>query len=157
MGETIGFIGLGIMGKPMAKNLINAGYTLVVCDINPVPVSELVADGAAEAKTPAEVANRAKKIITMLPDGPEVEDVVNGANGIIETATAETVLIDMSSISPTVTKRVASSLAAKGAKTLDAPVSGGELGAISGELAIMVGGPEEVFNEMKPVFDILGK
>jgi 2-hydroxy-3-oxopropionate reductase len=157
MGETIGFIGLGIMGKPMAKNLVKAGYKLVVRDINPAPVSELVADGATEAKTPAEVARKAKKIITMLPDGPEVEEVVNGADGIIETATAENVLIDMSSISPTVTKRVAASLAEKGAKTLDAPVSGGEPGAISGELAIMVGGPEDVFNEMKPVFDILGK
>ena len=157
MEETIGFIGLGIMGKPMARNLIKSGYKLVVLDINKDTVRELVADGAMEAKTPAEVATRAKKIITMLPDSPEVEEVVNGENGIIETATSETVLIDMSSISPTVTKNVAASLAAKGAKALDAPVSGGEPGAISGQLAIMVGGPENLFNEVKPVFDILGK
>ena len=150
--KKIGFIGLGIMGKPMAKNLIRAGYTLVVLDINPAPVGELVAEGAMEAKTPAEVAGRAKIIITMLPDGPEVEEVVIGQNGIIEAATSDTVLVDMSSISPTVTKKVAGSLAAKGARTLDAPVSGGEPGAISGQLAIMVGGPEDLFEDIKPLF-----
>jgi len=157
MKETIGFIGLGIMGKPMAKNLINAGYKLVVNDINASPVEELVAMGATAMDTAAEVTKTTKKIITMLPDGPDVEDVVLGKDGIIETATDETALIDMSSISPTVTKKVMLALEAKGARALDAPVSGGEPGAIKGALAIMVGGPEELFDEMKPVFDILGK
>lgn len=157
MSETLGFIGLGIMGKPMAKNLINAGYSLVVLDINKAALDELVGMGAKAATTPAEVASQVSKIITMLPDGPEVEEVVLGENGIIETATSETVLIDMSSISPTVTKRIAKGLAEKGALALDAPVSGGEPNAISGQLAIMVGGPEDIFNQVRHIFDVLGK
>ena len=157
MKETFGFIGLGIMGKPMAKNLINAGYDLVVLDVNKGPVDELAALGAKTAASPADVAVTVSKIITMLPDGPEVEEVVLGANGIIEKATADTALIDMSSISPTVTKKIAAALAEKGARALDAPVSGGEPGAINGALAIMVGGPEDLFNDMEPVFGILGK
>jgi len=157
MSETLGFIGLGIMGKPMAKNLINAGYSLVVLDVFPEPIQELVDMGATAAKTPAEVASQAKKIITMLPDGPDVEKVVLGENGIVETATAETKVIDMTSISPTVSLKVAAALKEKGAQALDAPVSGGEPGAISGELAIMVGGSEALFNEAKPIFDVLGK
>lgn len=157
MQETLGFIGLGIMGKPMAKNLIDAGYKLVVMDINTAPVEELVSLGAVAAKTPAGIAGAVSKIITMLPDGPEVGEVVLGKDGIIESAGPKTALIDMSSISPTVTKKIAVSLKEKGAQALDAPVSGGEPGAIKGELAIMVGGPEDLFDEMKPVFDILGK
>ena len=157
MKETIGFIGLGIMGKPMAKNLVNAGYKLVVNDINTSQTEELADMGAAVMGTPAEVAKTVKKIITMLPDGPDVQDVVLGKDGIIEAATPESALIDMSSISPTITKKIAAALEAKGARALDAPVSGGEPGAIKGELAIMVGGPEDLFDEMKPVFDILGK
>jgi len=157
MSETLGFIGLGIMGKPMSKNLINAGYKLVVYDINPQPVEELAGMGAEVANSPAEVASKVKKIITMLPDGPEVEEVVTGPGGIIENAGSETALIDMSSISPTVTKRIVSALAQKGARALDAPVSGGEPKAISGQLAIMVGGPEDLFNEVKPIFDVVGK
>ncbi|MBW1700288.1 MAG: 2-hydroxy-3-oxopropionate reductase [Deltaproteobacteria bacterium] len=157
MAETLGFIGLGIMGRPMAKNLMKAGYGLVVLDVNPAPVEELVGMGATAAKTPAEVASQVKKIITMLPDGPDVEKVVTGENGIIEAATSETILIDMSSISPTVTQKVVAALKEKGARALDAPVSGGEPGAIKGELAIMVGGPEDLFNEVKPIFEVLGK
>jgi len=157
MGETLGFIGLGIMGKPMAKNLINAGYSLVVLDVSPGPVKELTDMGAAAAKTPAEVTRQVKKIITMLPDGPDVEKVVLGENGVIQAANAETRLIDMSSISPTVSIKIAKALGEKGAKALDAPVSGGEPGAIKGELAIMVGGPRDLFNEVKPIFDVLGK
>jgi 2-hydroxy-3-oxopropionate reductase len=157
MAETLGFIGLGIMGKPMAKNLIDAGYSLVVLDVNTTPVEELVGMGATAAKTPAEVASKVQKIITMLPDGPDVEKVVMGEGGILEAATSETKLIDMSSISPTVTKKIVAALDEKGARALDAPVSGGEPGAIRGELAIMVGGPEDLFNEIKPIFEILGK
>jgi 2-hydroxy-3-oxopropionate reductase len=155
--ERIGFIGLGIMGKPMARNLANAGYKLVVNDIKPSQVEELAGMGATVMDKAADVAKTAKKIITMLPDGPDVEDVVLGKGGIIEAATPETVLVDMSSISPTITRRIVAALEAKGARALDAPVSGGEPGAIKGELAIMVGGPEDLFDEMRPVFDILGK
>ncbi len=157
MAETLGFIGLGIMGKPMAKNLIDAGYSLVVLDVNPAPIEEIVGMGATAAKTPADVTSQVKKIITMLPDGPDVEKVVMGENGILEAATSETMLIDMSSISPTVTQKIVAALKEKGARVLDAPVSGGEPGAIKGELAIMVGGPEDLFNEIKPIFEILGK
>jgi len=155
--NEVGFIGLGIMGKPMAKNLVNAGYKLVVNDINPSPVRELVAMGATAIDTPAEIAKAAKKIITMLPDGPDAEEVVLGKDGIIEAATTENVLVDMSSISPTITKKIVAALEEKGARALDAPVSGGEPGAIKGELSIMVGGAEELFDEMKPLFDVLGK
>ena len=157
MSETIGFIGLGIMGKPMAKNLINAGYSLIVLDINPGPIEELVAMGATAAGTPAEVTKQVKKVITMLPDGPDVEKVVMGENGVLEAATSDTMFVDMSSISPTVTNKIAAALEEKGARALDAPVSGGEPGAINGELAIMVGGPEDLFNEIKPIFYVLGK
>jgi len=155
--KRVGFIGLGIMGKPMTKNLMNAGYKLVVNDINQSAIGEIVDMGATAMHTPAEVAKEAKTIITMLPDGPDVEDVVLGKDGIIEAATAETILVDMSSISPTVTKKIVAALETKGARALDAPVSGGEPGAIKGELSIMVGGPEDLFNQIKPIFDILGK
>jgi 2-hydroxy-3-oxopropionate reductase len=157
MSETLGFIGLGIMGKPMAKNLLKAGYSLVVYDVVEAPVAELAGLGAAAAVSPADVARRAKTVITMLPDGPEVEAVVAGKDGILEAAGADTVLIDMSSISPTVTKKIAALLAKKGARALDAPVSGGEPGAINAQLAIMVGGPEDLFERTKPVFAALGK
>jgi len=155
--KRVGFIGLGIMGKPMAKNLMNAGYKLVVNDINLSAVREIVDMGAKAMDTAAEVAKEEKTIITMLPDGPDVEDVVLGKNGIIEAATAETILVDMSSISPTVTEKIVAALETKGARALDAPVSGGEPGAIKGELSIMVGGPEDLFNQIKPMFNILGK
>jgi 2-hydroxy-3-oxopropionate reductase len=157
MSEKIGFIGLGIMGKPMAKNLVNAGYSLVVLDINTSAVNELTEMGAEAASSPADVASKVSKIITMLPDGPQVDEVVLGANGVLENAGSDTALIDMSSISPTVSKKIAASLAEKGARALDAPVSGGEPGAIAGQLAIMVGGPEDLFNDVKPIFDVVGK
>lgn len=157
MTKKLGFIGLGIMGKPMARNLINAGYDLVVRDLHAENVDEIVGLGAEGADSPASVARQASRIILMLPDGPDVEEVVLGKDGIMETAHSETGVIDMSSISPTVTKKIAEALKAKGARTLDAPVSGGEPGAIKGELAIMAGGPEDLFNETKPVFDVLGK
>ena len=155
--STLGFIGLGIMGKPMAKNLLKAGYDLVVLDINSDAVTELTGMGAVAASTPAEVAQKADRIITMLPDGPEVEEVVLGANGVIEAAGSGHAVIDMSSISPTVTQKISAALAEKGARALDAPVSGGEPGAINGQLAIMVGGPQDLFDEMTPVFDVVGK
>lgn len=157
VSETIGFIGLGIMGKPMARNLLRAGYGLVVLDIDRRAVEELVADGAAAAESPADVAARAHRIITMLPSGAALEDVVNGAHGIFTVADHDTVLVDMSSVSPETARTIAAALATRGAACLDAPVSGGEPGAVSGELVIMVGGPAEAFAEAKPLFDVLGK
>lgn len=142
----IGFIGLGIMGKPMAKNLLKAGYRLVVLDFNKAAVQELVELGAESAETPSELAGITTTIITMLPNSPHVKTVVLGESGIIENAAAGTVLIDMSSIAPLASKEIAEALAAKGIDMLDAPVSGGEPKAISGTIAVMVGGKKEVFD-----------
>ncbi|HKI89653.1 MAG TPA: 2-hydroxy-3-oxopropionate reductase [Draconibacterium sp.] len=142
----IGFIGLGIMGKPMAKNLLKAGYELVVHDINKDAVGELKALGAETAETPAEVASKTKKIITMLPNSPEVKQVALGEGGLIEGATEGSVLIDMSSIAPLASREIAAALAEKGMDMLDAPVSGGEPKAIEGTIAVMVGGKRDVFD-----------
>jgi 2-hydroxy-3-oxopropionate reductase len=142
----IGFIGLGIMGKPMSMNLMKAGYQLVVLDRNQAAVAELVAAGAEQAATPREVAERAEIVITMLPNSPQVKEVVLGEGGILEAARAGLTLIDMSSIAPLVSREVAEKLAAKGAAMLDAPVSGGQPKAIDGTLSVMVGGTQEVFD-----------
>lgn len=142
----IGFIGLGIMGKPMAKNLLKAGYELMVLDLNRSVVDELTAMGAASAETPAEVAANTKIIITMLPNSPEVKEVALGKNGLIESASEGSVLIDMSSIAPLASREIAAAMAKKGVEMLDAPVSGGEPKAIEGTIAVMVGGKKEVFD-----------
>lgn len=142
----IGFIGLGIMGKPMAKNLLKAGYELVVVDSNPVVVEELIALGAEAAGNAAELARTVKVMITMLPNSPHVKAVALGEGGIIEGASAGSVLIDMSSIAPQASKDISEVLAAKGIEMLDAPVSGGEPKAINGTIAVMVGGKKEVFD-----------
>jgi 2-hydroxy-3-oxopropionate reductase len=142
----IGFIGLGIMGKPMAKNLLKAGYELVVLDLNQLAVDELVALGAEAANTPSEMAGTAKTIITMLPNSPHVKEVALGKNGLIAGATAGSVLIDMSSIAPLASKEIAEALSVKGIEMLDAPVSGGEPKAINGTIAVMVGGKREIFD-----------
>jgi 2-hydroxy-3-oxopropionate reductase len=142
----IGFIGLGIMGKPMSLNLIKAGYKLVVLDQNPEAVAEALAAGAEGAATPREVAERTDIVITMLPNSPQVKQVVLGEAGVIEAARAGLTVIDMSSIAPLVSREVAAKLAAKGAAMLDAPVSGGQPKAIDGTLSVMVGGPQEVFD-----------
>ncbi len=142
----IGFIGLGIMGKPMAKNLIKAGHELVVLDINKGAVAELVGLGAETAGTAAEVASKVKVIITMLPNSPHVKEVVLGKGGVIEGASAGAVVIDMSSIAPLASREIAGELATKGVEMLDAPVSGGEPKAIDGTIAVMVGGKKEVFD-----------
>jgi len=147
----IGFIGLGIMGKPMSKNLLKAGYQLVVCDIVKAAVEELVSAGALAAGTPKEVAEQAQIIVTMLPNSPHVRQVVLGEKGIIEGAKAGTVVIDMSSIAPLVSREVAARLAEKGVEMLDAPVSGGEPKAIDGTLSVMVGGKKEVFEKCFPI------
>jgi len=142
----IGFIGLGIMGKPMSMNLMKAGYQLVVLDRNQAAVAEMVAAGAEQAATPREVAERAEIVITMLPNSPQVKEVVLGEGGILEAARAGLTLIDMSSIAPLVSRDLAEKLAAKGAAMLDAPVSGGQPKAVDGTLSVMVGGTQEVFD-----------
>src|SRR5690554_208049 len=152
----IGFIGLGIMGKPMAKNLLKAGYELVVYDINPAPVDELTTEGAKKGNSSKDIAERTDVILTMLPNSPEVKEVALGENGIIEGAKSGGVLIDMSSINPLVSKEIAEKLAEKGVEMLDAPVSGGQEKAVAGTLAFMVGGKEEVFNKYKSILDIMG-
>ncbi len=155
--RTIGFIGLGIMGRPMAKNLVSAGYDLVVHDINREPVKELVGLGAKEAFSPKEVAAQSAVIITMLPDSPDVELVALGPDGIMEGIRPGRIYVDMSTISPTVAVKTAEAAAEKGVKVLDAPVSGGDVGAQKGTLSIMVGGDEETFDEVLPIFQVLGK
>lgn len=155
--ETIGFIGLGIMGRPMARNLVSAGYELVVHDINREPVKELEGLGAKEAFSPKEVAAQSDVIITMLPDSPDVELVALGPDGVMEGIRPGSIYVDMSTISPTVAVKTAEAAAEKGVKALDAPVSGGDVGAQKGTLSIMVGGDEETFNEVLPIFQVLGK
>ncbi len=154
---VIGFIGLGIMGKPMARNLLRAGYELVVLNRSRAPVDELVADGAAAGTTPRDVASRSNVVITMLPDSPDVEAVALGPDGIAAGIKDGALWIDMSTIAPATTKRVAAELAAKGVTSVDAPVSGGEKGAIDAALSIMIGGSEDAFARAKPIFEALGK
>ena len=155
--EVIGFIGLGIMGKPMALNLIKAGYSLVVQSRSRKPVDELVAAGATAAATPAEVAQAATIVITMVPDTPDVELVLTGANGVLDRLKPGTIVIDMSTISPEATKRLAAAIAGKGGSMLDAPVSGGEIGAKNATLTIMVGGDQATFERARPVLSCMGK
>jgi 2-hydroxy-3-oxopropionate reductase len=154
--ETIGFIGLGIMGKPMAKNLIKAGYSLVVYDIMPESVEELKVAGAEQGISPKDVADKCKIIITMLPNGPEVRDVISGKNGILETNKTGGIVIDMSSISPVVSKELHYECKKKGIRFMDAPVSGGEPKAVNGTLAIMVGCDENDFDQYVPLLNSMG-
>lgn len=147
----IGFIGLGIMGKPMSKNLLKAGYELVVFDRVQSAVDEVVAVGAQSAASPKEVAAQTDIIITMLPNSPHVKEVVLGENGVIEGAKAGSVLVDMSSIAPLVSREIGAKLADKGIEMLDAPVSGGEPKAIDGSLSVMVGGKQEIFDKCYPM------
>jgi 2-hydroxy-3-oxopropionate reductase len=153
----IGFVGLGIMGKPMSKHLLKAGYSLVVHDLVREAVQEVVAAGAQEAFSPKEVAERSEVIITMLPDSPDVQAVALGANGLIEGVSERDVHIDMSTIAPGVAVEVAEALGKKGVRCLDAPVSGGDVGAINATLSIMVGGPKDLFDEMLPILQVMGK
>ena len=156
MPETIGFIGLGVMGKPMAKNLMKGGYPLVVHNRSRGPVDELAAAGATAAASAAEVARQASVVITMVPDTPDVELVLAGANGILSALRHGTIVVDMSSISPIVTRKLAATVAAKGGAMLDAPVSGGEIGAINAALSIMVGGDADAFARVKPILACMG-
>lgn len=156
MSRKIGFVGLGIMGKPMSKNLIKAGHGLVVYDIVPAAVDEVAAAGAARGSSAKDVAARSEIVITMLPDGPEVEQAVLGPDGVLEGAKAGSIVVDMSSISPLVAQKVAAACAARGVEFVDAPVSGGEPKAIDGTLAIMAGGKQKVFDEVAPVLAAMG-
>lgn len=155
--ERIGFIGLGIMGKPMAQNLLKAGYPLTVYNRSDGPVKELVAAGAVAAASPQAVAAKADVVVTIVTDTPDVQQVLLGENGVNNTIAQDAVVIDMSTISPTATREMARLIQEKGASMLDAPVSGGEGGAIAGTLSIMVGGEEAVFNRCLPIFETLGK
>jgi 2-hydroxy-3-oxopropionate reductase len=155
--KTIGFIGLGIMGKPMAQNLIKAGYPLVIYDIVQEKVDQVVATGATAAASCQEVASQSDVIIVMVPDSPQVEEVMLGPNSVLDGLKPGTVVIDMSSISPLVDIAIEKKVRAKQAHMLDAPVSGGEPGAIAGTLAIMVGGEEAIFNEHKSLLEIMGR
>lgn len=153
----IGFIGLGIMGKPMASHLLNAGHNLVIFDKNLAIIEEMATYGANPANSPKEVAQQSEIIITMLPDSPDVESVALGKDGIIFGAKAGSIHIDMSTISPGSAKKVAKALQEKGINCLDAPVSGGQVGAKNASLSIMVGGNKDLFEEMLPIFQTMGK
>jgi 2-hydroxy-3-oxopropionate reductase len=152
----IGFIGLGIMGSPMAKNLVKAGHELVVYDVVAERVTDVVRAGARAGTSSKDVARQVDVVITMLPNSPHVKDVVLGQNGVLEGAKPGTIVVDMSSIAPLVAQEVAEALAGKGIEMLDAPVSGGEPKAVQGTLAIMVGGKAEVFEKVKPILLQMG-
>ena len=155
--EVVGFIGLGIMGRPMALNLIKAGYKLVVTSRSKGPVETLTAAGAKGVATPADVAREADVIITMVPDTPDVEKVIAGKNGVLDGLKKNAIVIDMSTISPDVTRQLAEKIAAKDGAMLDCPVSGGEVGAKNATLTIMAGGDEKVFERARPILSCMGK
>jgi 2-hydroxy-3-oxopropionate reductase len=159
MAEQIGFVGLGIMGKPMVRNLVKAGYQVVVHNRSRGAVDELAAesDAITPANSPRDVASQVKTVITMLPDSPDVRDVVFGENGLLDALSEGSLLIDMSTIAPATAIEVTNALAERGAAALDAPVSGGDKGAIAGTLSIMVGGKAEDFERAKPIFEAVGK
>ncbi len=157
MSPAIGFIGLGIMGKPMARNLMKAGYSLTVYNRSQPAMDELAAEGAALGTSSKDVAQRTEVIITMLPDSADSEVVILGPNGVLEGAKAGSVIIDMSSIAPLVSQKIGAEAAKVGVEMLDAPVSGGEPAAVSGNLAIMVGGKQDVLDRCMPVLDVMGR
>src|SRR5262249_38820863 len=154
--RRIGFIGLGIMGRPMARNLLGAGSDLVVHSRSPGPVDELVNEGARRAESPAEVAASSDVVILMLPDTPDVETVLFGPEGVVTEVGDGALVIDMSSVEPLATRRFAERIGEAGAEMLDAPVSGGEKGAIDGTLSIMIGGSAEAVERAMPLFEVLG-
>ncbi len=155
--KRVGFVGLGIMGKPVARNLLKAGFELKVHSRSRPPVDELASEGATAADSPSACASGTDAIVTMLPDSPDSEAVILGDNGVLSGAKAGATIIDMSSIAPAISQTIASACEAKGVDALDAPVSGGEPGAIAGQLAIMVGGKQEAFARCRPIFEAVGK
>ncbi len=154
---TLGFVGLGIMGRPMARHLISAGNTLAVFNRSAGPVEDLESAGAFACASPAKVAEKSDIIFIMVPDTPDVEKVIFGENGLIEGLKPGSIVVDMSTISPIATKELAARLAEKGVQMLDAPVSGGQIGAENATLSIMVGGREDVFEKVRLYFEIMGK
>jgi 2-hydroxy-3-oxopropionate reductase len=157
MPEKVGFVGLGIMGRPMARNLMEAGYELALYNRTREKAEDLAKEGSAEVVgSPEEAAQKSDIIVTMLPDSPDVREVVAGEDGILEGIKEGALLVDMSTISPVVTEELAEAVKKQGASMLDAPVSGGDVGAIEGTLSIMVGGSEEDFERAKPLFEVMG-
>ncbi len=154
--EKIGFIGLGIMGSPMAKNLLKAGYSLTVYDIVPEKIDDVVKAGAQAGSSNKEVAEKSEIVITVLPNSPEVKEAVLGVDGVLDGADPGTILVDMSSIAPLASKEVSERAKEKGVVVLDAPVSGGEPKAVDGTLAIMVGGPQETFEKVRDILGVMG-
>jgi 2-hydroxy-3-oxopropionate reductase len=157
MGRPVGFIGLGVMGRPMARNLLAAGHELVVHSRSSAPVDELVSEGASAADSPREVAEATDVIILMLPDDQAVTTVVEGEGGVFEGATAGHLVVDMSTVSPGLSRRLATKASESGISMLDAPVSGGDVGAREGTLSIMVGGAADDFARAQPLFEVLGR
>ena len=157
MIKRVGYIGLGLMGKPIASNLVRSGFELTVHNRSHAAVQELVELGATEAKTPSQVAEVSEVIITNLPDSPDVEEVVLGREGVMEGASDGAIYVDNSTIKPETARGIAHALAVKGVSALDAPVSGGDVGAKAGTLAIMVGGPKDAFDRALPVFEAMGQ
>lgn len=153
----IGFVGLGIMGEPMCRNIMKSGYAMTVYDIDPQKVKLLMEEGAQSAGSPAEVAEKSDITITMLPNNSHVEEVILGENGVLKGITPGKIVIDMSTISPEVSKKIAMKVAAKGGSMLDAPVVKSQAAAITGDLGILVGGPKETFEKALPVFKCMGK
>jgi 2-hydroxy-3-oxopropionate reductase len=157
MPLRVGYIGLGLMGKPIARNILDAGFPLTVHNRSRQAVKELVKEGADEAFSPREVAERSDVVFTNLPDSPDVEAVVLGQDGILEGCREGMLFVDNSTIKPETTRRIADALSEKSVAALDAPVSGGDVGAKAGTLAIMVGGPREAFEQVYPIFEVMGK
>jgi 2-hydroxy-3-oxopropionate reductase len=155
--KTVGLVGLGIMGRPMARNLLKGGFEVVVHSRTRAKVEELERDGARAGTSPADVASQVDVVVTMVPDSADVEQVAAGPGGVLEGARAGLIVADMSTISPAVTRSLAARAAGQGAFWLDAPVSGGELGAIAGTLTIMVGGDQAAFDRALPAFQAMGK
>lgn len=155
--KRVGFVGLGIMGKPMAKNLIEAGFELMVHSRSRPPVDEVASHGATAVGSSSAAASGADAVVTMLPDGPDSELVILGPDGVLEGSSPGSLIVDMSSIAPAVSQRIARACEGKGVDFLDAPVSGGEPMAVSGDLAIMVGGRQEAFDRASPLFEAMGK
>jgi len=154
--DTVGFIGLGVMGRPMAKHILAKGFPVVVYNRSRAAIDDLVAAGATAAVSPADVARQAAVVITMVPDTPDVEQVLSGPDGVLDTLRPGSVVIDMSSISPVATRGFAAAVAAKGSAMLDAPVSGGEIGAINATLSIMVGGDGDALARVRPILACMG-
>ena len=157
MSQTVGFIGLGLMGKPMARNLLKKGFTVIVHSRSRGPVDELVKEGATAAASAAEVASKARHIITMLPDGPDVELVLEGGDGLFSAMQAGTVIVDSSTIAPAIARKLAARAQQLGGMMLDAPVSGGEIGAIDGTLTFMVGGDATALESVREILSAMGK